>query len=152
MAGDREAGFEALYRSEYAAMARLAFVMLRSVEAAEEATHDGFIRVYERWSRIDDPGAYLRTCVMNRCRDLQRRARTERDRRQDQGATYEELGARELLDVLDALPFKQRAAVVLRFYEGMTEEATAATLGIPVGTVKSSVSRALTQLREVVSR
>jgi RNA polymerase sigma factor (sigma-70 family) len=152
MAGDREAGFEALYRAEYAGMSRLAFLMLQSVEAAEEATHDGFIRVYERWSKLDEPGAYLRTCVVNRCRDLQRRGRLERERRQEQGASYEDLGARELLDVLDTLPFKQRAAVVLRFYEGMTEEATARTLDIPVGTVKSSVSRALAQLREAVSR
>ena len=76
--------------------------------------------------RIDDHGAYLRTCVVNRCRDLQRRRRLERSRTPDPTSTYEDLGARELLDALAALPIKQRAAVVLRYYEGLSEAETAA--------------------------
>jgi RNA polymerase sigma-70 factor (sigma-E family) len=149
---DREAGFEALYAREYAPMIRVAFLLLDSQSVAEEAVHDAFAKVYERWRKVDDHGAYLRTCVVNRCRDLQRRRRLERDRHPDQGRTYDELEARELLDALAALPVKQRAALVLRFYEGRSESEIAEALGVAPGTVKSTVSRALAQLREVVER
>ena len=133
-------------------MVRVAYLLLDSADAAQEATHDAFAKVYERWDRIDDHGAYLRACVVNRCRDLQRRRRLERGRTPDRTATYTELGARELLDALAKLPLKQRAAVVLRYYEGLSEADIAVALDMPVGTVKSTVSRALTELREAVER
>ena len=123
---ERDEGFEKLYAREYEPMLRVAFLLLDSADGAQEATHDAFAKVYERWRRIDDHGAYLRTCVVNRCRDLQRRGRLERQRTPDPTSTYEELGARELLDALAALPIKQRAAVVLRYYEGLSEAETAA--------------------------
>jgi RNA polymerase sigma-70 factor (sigma-E family) len=150
--GTQDGGFEALYRREYTPMLRLAHLLLDSADVAEEATHDAFAKVYERWDRIDDHGAYLRRCVVNRCRDLQRRRRLERSRRPDPTASYAELGARELLDAMAALPIRQRAAVVLRYYEGLSEAEIGAALDMPVGTVKSTVSRALTQLREAVER
>jgi RNA polymerase sigma-70 factor (sigma-E family) len=148
----REAAFEALYRQEYAAMVRVAFLLLDAQALAEEAVHDAFAKVYERWRKVDDHGAYLRRCVVNRCRDLQRRRRLERERHPEPGRGYDELGARELLDALAELPMRQRAAVVLRYYEGLSEADTAAALGVAPGTVKSSLSRALAQLREVVER
>jgi DNA-directed RNA polymerase specialized sigma24 family protein len=101
---ERDEGFEKLYAREYEPMLRMAFLLLDSADVAQEATHDAFARVYERWARIDDHGAYLRTCVVNRCRDLQRRRRFERARRTDTTASYSDLGARELLDALAALP------------------------------------------------
>ena len=149
---DRDEGFEALYRAEYEGMVRVAYLLLDSTAAAEEAVHDAFAKVYERWRRIDVPAAYLRTCVVNRCRDLQRRRRFERDQPIDTSALYTELDARELVDALAALPMRQRAAVVLRYYEGLSEADTAAALGVAPGTVKSTVSRALAQLREVIER
>ena len=149
-ANQRDVGFADLYARQATPMVRVAYLLLGpagSTGSAEEAVHDAFAKVYERWDRIDDHGAYLRTCVVNRCRDLQRRRRLERERSVDRTATYAELGARELLDTLAALPLKQRAAVVLRYYEGLS-----ATLGVPAGTVKSTLSRALGTLREVVER
>jgi RNA polymerase sigma-70 factor (sigma-E family) len=150
--GDIDDGFERLYRREHLPMLRVAHLLLDSTDAAEEAVHDAFAKVYERWDRIDDHGAYLRRCVVNRCRDVQRRRRLERDRRSTATASYADLGARELLDALAALPIRQRAAVVLRYYEGLSEAEVAAALDVPVGTVKSTVSRALIQLREAVER
>jgi len=150
--GITDDGFEGLYRREYGPMLRVAHLLLDSAEPAQEAVHDAFAKVYERWDRIDDHGAYLRTCVINRCRDLQRRRRLERDRSAQRTASYADLGARELLDALAKLPMRQRAAVVLRYYEGLSEAEIAAALDMPVGTVKSTVSRALTQLREAVDR
>jgi RNA polymerase sigma factor (sigma-70 family) len=139
----RDVAFEALYRREYVPMLRVAFLLLDAQGPAEEAVHDAFAKVYERWRKVDDHGAYLRTCVVNCCRDVQRRRRLERERRPDPGRSYEELGARELLDALATLPIKQRAAVVLRYYEGLSEADTAAALGVAPGTVKSMVTRAL---------
>lgn len=72
LSSDRTVGFERHYRSEYEGMVRLAVLLLRSREPAEEAVHDAFAKVYERWPKLTNPGGYLRTCVVNRCRDLGR--------------------------------------------------------------------------------
>ena len=73
-----EATFEALYADEVDAMARLAFLMVGSEDQAEELVHDAFARLYERWDRVDNPGGYLRTCVVNGCKDRLRRRGVER--------------------------------------------------------------------------
>jgi RNA polymerase sigma factor (sigma-70 family) len=94
--------------------------------------------------------------VVNRCRDVQRRRRVQR--RHDASARgaaraaepSSELGADELSDALAKLPMRQRTALVLRFYDGRSEAEIATVLGVAPGTVKSLVSRALAQLREVI--
>jgi RNA polymerase sigma-70 factor (sigma-E family) len=146
----RAAGFERLYRDEYEPMIRLAFLLLRSRELGEEAVHDAFAKVYERWKRVDNPGGYLRTCVVNRCRDIGRRRVLER-RHPAEDATNADLETFELVDALAKLPMDRRIALVLRYYDGLTERETAETLGLPLGTVKSRVSRGLAQLREEVT-
>jgi RNA polymerase sigma-70 factor (sigma-E family) len=149
---DREVAFRALFAQERTAMVRLAAVLLGSPARAEEVVQDAFAVVYERWDRVDKPGAFLRACVVNGCRHVQRRRALEIRRAlpPDPGSIDGE--ARELLDALAALPLRQRAVVVLRFYEGMTQEEIADALGLPVGTVKSSLHRALARLREVIER
>jgi RNA polymerase sigma-70 factor (sigma-E family) len=149
---DVDAAFDRLYEREYAPMLRLAVLLVDSREQAEEAVHDAFARVYERWTKLDRPGAYLRTCVVNRCRDVQRRRRFERGRRADTTEPSSELGADELLDALRQLPPKRRAALVLRYYEDLSEADIADALGVRPGTVKSLLSRGLDQLREVIER
>jgi RNA polymerase sigma factor (sigma-70 family) len=66
--------------------------------------------------------------------------------------TVEDPRARELLDAVDALPFRQRAVLVLRYYHDLPEDEIAAALGCRPGTVKSLSARALQQLRKVVER
>jgi RNA polymerase sigma-70 factor (sigma-E family) len=144
-------GFDELYRREYEPMVRLAFLLTGSNELAEDAAHDAFAKVYERWSRLDRPGAYLRTCVVNRCRDLLRRRRVERER-SPQPVANAHLQANEVVDALAKLPVRQRAALVLRYYEDLSEADIAEALGVRRGTVKSLVSRGLDQLREVIER
>lgn len=80
---------------------------------------------------------------------LRRRA-LERRRAAEQVEREVDLGARELLDALAALPTSWRAVVVLRFYAGQTQEEIAETLDMRLGTVKSSLHRALARLREVI--
>ena len=149
---DDDAAFDQLYEREYAPMLRIAVLLVDSREQAEEAVHDAFARVYERWAKLDRPGAYLRTCVVNRCRDVQRRRRFERGSPAAGREPSSELGADELLDALRELPPKRRAALVLRYYEDLSEADIAKALGVRPGTVKSLLSRGLQQLREVIER
>ncbi len=144
-----EATFESLYADEVDAMARLAFLMVGSETQAEELVHDAFARLYERWDRVDNPGGYLRTCVVNGCKDrLRRRGVERRHAASSPGAT--EPVTDHLADVLAALPYRQRAAVVLRYYEDRSEADIADLLGVRPGTVKSLLHRGLANLREVI--
>ena len=141
--------FEALYADEVDAMARLAFLMVGSNEQAEELVHDAFARLYERWDRVDNPGAYLRTCVVNGCKDCLWCCSVE-PRHPTTPTTTTEDEVDHLADVLAALPVKQRAVVVLRYYEDRSEADIADLLGVRPGTVKSLLHRGLARLREVI--
>jgi RNA polymerase sigma factor (sigma-70 family) len=141
--------FEDLYRRQLEPMVRMASLMLGSRELAVEAAHDGFAKLFERFDRVDDPVRYLRSCVANRCRDLQRRRRLEWRHPQER-PQIASLQARELLDAVGRLAYRQRAVLVLRFYLGLSERDTAETLGISVGTVKSRTSRAIAELRKEI--
>lgn len=142
--------FDDVYRRESAPMVRLAYLMVDSETQAEEVVHDAFATLYERWSRVDNPGAYLRTCVVNRCNDVHRRRALERRWRQRPADEHAELGADHLLDALERLPLKRRAALVLRYYDDRTVADIAEILGVRPGTVKSMLHRGLAQLREAI--
>lgn len=138
-------GFDELYRAEFEPMVRLAYLLTGDRETALEVTHDAFVVTCERWSRLDRPGGYLRTAVVNRCRDLGRRQRFR------SSAPVPERSVvgpdDDLADAIAALPPKRRAAVVLRYYLDLTEADIAETLGVRPGTVKSLLSRGLAELK-----
>jgi RNA polymerase sigma-70 factor (sigma-E family) len=146
-----DVGFEALFAQQYSGLVRLAVLLVDSTALAEEVVQDSFARVYERWDRIDDPGAYLRRCVVNRANDVLRRRRLER-RTHERAELAEAARDEYLLDALGRLTPRQRAAVVLRFYDGRREAEIAAILGMKLGTVKSTLHRALVQLRTEIER
>jgi RNA polymerase sigma factor (sigma-70 family) len=146
----RDVGFEVLYQDEYEPMVRVAALMLRDDDAAAEVVHDSFAKVYERWDRLDRPGAYLRTSVVNGCRDRRRRTRF-RQQVVVPPAEAATLGQDDLLGVLDALSPRQRDALVLRFYLGLSEAEIAEALGVRPGTVKSLVHRGLAELAALVT-
>lgn len=141
--------FDAIFTRERTPMVRLAFLMLGSESLAEEVVHDGFVALLERWDRIDNPGGYLRTCVVNGCINLKRRFRRFTSHPTVEAST--ELAADHMVDVLRALPAQRRAMVVLRYYADMTQDEIAETLRVPVGTVKSGLHRALGELKEALS-
>lgn len=142
-------GFEDLFADQYERMLRLAFLILGSREAAEDAVHDSFARVWERWDRIDNPGAYLRTVVVNRCRDALRRRQVRRLHLARHVEPVEP--EREyLLDVLDRLPATRRAVVVLRFFEQLTIAEIGDVLRMREGTVKSTLHRSLDAIRREI--
>ncbi len=143
--------FAEFYRAEYLGMVRLAFGLVDTPEAAEEITQDAFAKVFERWSRLQNPGGYLRTAVVNgarselRKREVRRRIRLGRP----QGAAAEQ---DYLLDALERLPTRRKTALVLRYYGDLSEREIAEAMGIRPGTVKSLLSGGLAQLREVIDR
>jgi RNA polymerase sigma-70 factor (sigma-E family) len=152
-----------LYRAHAAAAARLAFLMTGDAARAEDLVHDAFVKVIGRFGDIRDPdafGAYLKRTVVNLANSFFRRRRLEREHLEAEGRALrdEPAGARdpaereELWNALKTLPPRQRAAIVLRFYEDLSEQQTAYVLGVPVGTVKSMVSRGLDALRAKVER
>jgi RNA polymerase sigma factor (sigma-70 family) len=145
--------FDDLYRREYSTMVRISYLMVRDEDLAVEVTHDAFARVLERWSRLDEPGAYLRTAVVNASRDALRRRIFRRSRRHvievvDAGAHAPD---DYLLDALDQLAPKRRAAIVLRYYLDLPEAEIASALGVRPGTVKSLLHRGLGELRAALA-
>lgn len=145
------AGFEDLYQVQYAPMVRVAHLLVDTVEQAEEVVQDAFAAVYLRWSRLDNPGAYLRVCVLNGARRQLRKRRLMR-RHVPDPAESGDLGFNHVLDAVRRLPARQRDVVVLRYELQLSEADIASTLGIPPGTVKSTLHRALARLREEVER
>lgn len=115
---------------------------------ADEITQDAFAGLTARRSQVVDPVAYLQRSVINLAISHVRR----RDRarllpvRPIEHATMPDVD--EVWDVLAELNARQRAVIVLRFYEDLTYEQIAATLDIPIGSVKSSLYRALSTLEE----
>jgi RNA polymerase sigma-70 factor (sigma-E family) len=143
--------FAELYRDAHADMVRLAYLLTGCVEVARDVVQDAFVSVYNAWSRVREPRAYLRRSVVNGCTSHHRRVFRDR-RHQSEPAPAVDLGADELFDVLAALPARQRAAVVLRYWHDLDERAIADALGCRVGTVASLLHRAMVRLREVIER
>lgn len=145
------AGFDEFYRAEYAPMVRLARGLVDTTECAEEIAQDAFAKVFERWDRLDSPGGYLRTAVVNGARSELRKREVRR--RVGLGRPPQPTAERDyLLDALNKLPAKRKTALVLRYYAGLSEREIAETMGVRPGTVKSMVSRGLAELREVIEQ
>jgi len=139
------------YRSTFDEMVRLAFLLTGSKEIARDIVQDCFVRLHVRWSSVEQPRAYLQRSVVNACHSHHRRASRRRDAQlAERTPEPYALGADELSDALATLPARQRAAVVLRFYEGLSEAEIASCLGCRPGTVGSLIHRGVAALRKVI--
>jgi len=137
------AAFTAFFDSEFPGQLRRAAMLLRDRDAAHDVVHDALLQVWQRWGDLADPGPYLNRCVLNGCRDHA----SSRRRRRTLGAevmaeSTHPAGFAELHDVLLRLPFNQRAAVVLKFYGGLSTDEIAASLDCPIGSVGPWIQRA----------
>ena len=142
--------FAVFYRSEYPSAVRLARLLVPH-GAAEDLAQEAFSRLHGRFDTIDNPPAYLRTTLVNLGRTWHRRSAREADRLAEVPRVEPtELGASEMLDAIDALPYRQKAVVVLRYWLDLSEAEIAAILGCRAGTVKSLGARALSRLRKAV--
>jgi RNA polymerase sigma factor (sigma-70 family) len=147
-----EPSFVDLYRDLQLPMIRLACALTGSETLAQDLVHDVFIRTHSQWHRIDHPRAYVRAAVVNACRSASRRAKRERSADALFVVEDSKLEADEMFDALSALPYRQRAALVLQFYEGLPQSEIAEILHCREGTVASLVHRGLAQLRRVIEQ
>jgi RNA polymerase sigma-70 factor (sigma-E family) len=150
-----------LYRRHAGDAARLAYLVTGDRALAEDLVQEAFVRLAGRFRDLRNPDAfdlYLRRTVVNLARSHFRRKRVERAylagrgrEPADQPTEQPDLhGHDELWTALLELPERQRTALVLRFFEDLSEVATAEVMGCPVGTVKSLASRGLHRLRAIV--
>ena len=140
-------GFVSLYERELGQQVRRATLLVGSPDDAHDLVHDAFVEVYRRWDQLRDPGPYLSTSVLNRCRDFGRR-RARRTRRAAQPAESSVHQADELWDALGKLPFNHRAALVLRYYHQLPEREIAELLGCRPGSIGPWIQRGLRSLRK----
>jgi RNA polymerase sigma-70 factor (sigma-E family) len=147
--------FEEFVTTRRPALLRTAYLLTGHAEDAEDLVQTTLIKVVPKWGRIqDNPEPYVRKVL---AREAITRWRTRRWRE----TLVEHLPDREaagpsvawnltVRDALLQLPPRQRAVIVLRYYDDLTERETAATLGIAIGTVKSQTSDALVRLRRLI--
>lgn len=160
----RDDHIEALFVRHYAPMCRLAYVILGDAAVAEEIVMEALLKTFSGWLRIRDPDradVYLRRSVVNLCRSRIRRKYVEaranaaahgRDlRRVPAWDAERHETSRLVLDAVRALPLRQRACVVLRYYEDLPEAEIADVLGCSVGTVKSQLAKARAKLERRIS-
>lgn len=148
--------FEDVYRRNREPLLRLARLLTGSDTIAEDVVHDAFLGLSRHWGSVANPDGYLRTSVVNLTRTVHRRTTREREKgeraqrvRVHPVVTHQpEID--ETWDVLLQLPDRQRAAIVLRFYEDLPEAEIARVLGCRPGTVKSLIHRGLAKVREAM--
>ena len=147
--GDDEA--DILWRSQFASLKRLAFMLLGQEAAAEDAVSRAFARTLASRRQIDQPAAYLRAAVVNSCRDDLRRLARERNRDAMSPPPVEawmDVGHIELRDALMSLPVRQRTAIVLRHVADLGDTEIAALMGCRSSTVRSLARHGLARLRK----
>jgi len=158
-AADPAAAVAALYREHALGLTRLALVLTRDAQAAEDIVQDAFCGLHRRWGHVRDTDralAYVRSAVVNGCRSEYRRRRSARGQLPDVPARSAESAAlaseerREVLRALASLPARQREALVLRYYLELSEAETATAMRVSRGTAKSSAARGIASLRRLL--
>ena len=139
--------FDAFYHREFRGLVRLAMVLVDSQEQAEEVVQDSFAALYLRYDAIATPLAYTRASVLNGSRKVLRRRVLAR-KLLGHVQPDSEMVYNHVIDAVRRLPARQRAAVVLRYELQLTDAEIAETLDVPLGTVKSTLHRAIAQLRQ----
>lgn len=152
---DELALLETLYREHYAVLVRVARILVGDRTRAEELTQDAFVRVHGRLGHVDHPPAYLRTTLVNLCRDHRRRERTVDRNPVAPPPPVEGPGIPDestaVWHALQGLPDRQRVALTLRFYGDLATDDIATLLDVRPATVRSLLHRGLATLKETVS-
>jgi RNA polymerase sigma-70 factor (sigma-E family) len=154
--------FEAFVRNSSGRLLRTAYLLCGDRGHAEDLVQTALFRTARRWSRArDQPEAYARRVLVNltkdRWRSLGRRPAelsvADPPSNSPSAAQVDAIVERDrLLDAVRGLPARQRAVVVLRFFDGLTVAEAAAALECSEGTVKSQTSRALGRIRCVLDQ
>lgn len=156
MSGPDDRAFGEYVSARGRALLRTAYLLTGNVADAEDLVQAALAKTFLAWDRIEDRAAvdgYVRRAMVNTQISWWRRRRVEEyptDEIPDQAVADHAVSSdlqETLRRAIDRLPQRMRAAVVLRYYEDMTEAEVAEVLGVSLGTVKSTVSRAVAKLR-----
>ena len=162
-ASGAEPDFRVFVQGIAASLHRTAYLLCGDWYQADDLVQEALAKAYANWRKVqgaENPSAYVRRILINESRRSWRRNRNaslERVGDAVAGINVTDLSdavvnRAELRLALQSLPVRQRAAIVLRFLEGLSQRETAAALGCSEGTVKSQTSRALIKLKSVLNR
>ena len=149
-------GFDEFVAARSPRLLRTAYLLTRDHGLAEDLLQTALTKAYLAWARIEgNPEPYVRRVIVNTYASWWRRkwnGEQPTDELPEAPHTHAHHDERagesgDLWDALGRLPRRQRAVVVLRYFEDLTEAQTAELLGISVGTVKSQTSKAMARLR-----
>jgi RNA polymerase sigma-70 factor (sigma-E family) len=159
----RDAEFAAYMAARQPSLLRTAYLLTGDRHAAEDLVQTALAKLYLSWDKVQRRelvDGYVRRILVNENNSLWRRAWKRREVSTDELPEHHETqivpgahdaadhGERQALwEFVQTLPRKQRAVIVLRFYEDLSEAETARELGVSVGTEKSQASRALASMR-----
>lgn len=160
MASD-DASFTAFVSARWSSLYRTSYLLTGDPTQAEDLLQTALLKTYTAWRRVAGmgaPEAYVRAILVNSLISDRRRksvsnefARAELPELQVDGHEDDVIDRAQLWEQIRVLPPKQRAVVVLRYYEDMSERQIAETLGCSTGTVKSQASDALRTLRRAMT-
>jgi RNA polymerase sigma-70 factor (sigma-E family) len=147
---------DGLYRTHASAALRFALMLTGERELSEDLVQEAFVRVATKLDSLREPdafGAYLTRAVANLAKSHFRHQQVvaRHERSVDAGALVVDpvdVADDALMIALRRLPMRQRSVIVLRYYNDASNEEIAGILGVPIGTVKSLLSRGLAKLRE----
>jgi RNA polymerase sigma-70 factor (sigma-E family) len=155
---DREATFAAFVRARWGRLVRLAYSLTLDVGRAEDLVQESLAKMWPVWPRVRDgsPDAYVRRTIVNGAISAARRRWRAEEPHWEvpdvlTGSGSDQIDLRDLLSrELGGLSMLQRAVVVLRYAEDLSEQQVAELLGVSAGTVKTHASRGLSRLRRSV--
>ena len=157
---EKDAEFEAYMAARQPSLLRTAYLISGDRHTAEDLVQTALAKLYLSWDRVHDRqmiDGYVRRIIVNEHNSLWRRAWKKRELSTDTLPDHQAVtdrhddGQRDALwEFVQTLPRRQRAVIVLRYYEDLSEAEIAETLGVSVGTVKSQASRALAAMRSRV--
>jgi RNA polymerase sigma-70 factor (sigma-E family) len=150
-----------LYRSHRMQMVRMAILLVDDMASAEDVVQEAFAGLYRNWGGLRDRNAaigYLRTAVVNGSRSMLRRRRTARayvppdpgTARSAESLAMLSTEHQAVVNALGDLAPRQREVLVLRYYGGLSEAEIAEATGLSKGTVKSTASRAVAKLGDIM--
>lgn len=154
----RDTEFAEFFRRAWPTLFRMIYAVAGDVGSAEDALQSAFAKAYASWRKVssaDDSEAYVRRMAINELLGVRRRSWWKSERSVAETPPSEDAHSHEsalverdeLWRIVLSLPVRQRAVIVLRYYEDLSEKEIAAALGCSRGTVKSQASAALTTLR-----
>ena len=151
---DSEAGYELLFREEYAAVLRTVFLICHDREQAQDVTQEEFVQLFRHWrkvSRYDRPGAWVRRIAIRMTMQALKRERLRSILERDMTPIPAEGPIDvDVLNAISSLPPKQRAATVLFYFGDLPLTEVAEMIGCSHATARVHVQRARTRLANVL--